>query len=322
VIERAVILAIGSPNYRSMLTYNRAHAMLPALGKPLVARVMDRLHRAGIREYTIVVGENEGAVAAYLNTQWVPNAKIDFVLKSGPSSLLDILMTVAHRDSRPFMLASYNSYTHHHFPESLLRQHGDFERELILSGATNTLSKSPSHYYAVMDGQRVRDVTQNPQSEQTIFTLTDMAVCGSSFVQFLSDMQGSPSGSFDWELMDIARHYIQSGGVAVVTETNWILQIEADRDLLTLNKLLLNEGHDSHILSELPYTVQIIPPVRIDPQVSVGQGVKIGPHVYLERGCSIAHGVVLRNTIVLERATVPARKAVYDTIISTRGPIP
>jgi len=67
--------------------------------------------------------------------------------------------------------------------------------------------------------------------------------------------------------------------------------------------------------------VQIIPPVRIDPQVSVGQGAQIGPHVYLERGSSVGRDVKIKNAIILQRANVPADKTVVDTIISTRGPI-
>ncbi len=322
LIERAVILAIGSPNHRSLLTYNRTHAMLPALGKPLVARAMDRLHRAGIREFTIVIGENEGAVAAYLNAQWVPNAKVDFLLKSSTDSLHSLLSQVARNYGKPFIVCSYNSFTHTNFPESLIRQHNDYQNQLVLGGATNTLSKSQQHYFAMMDGQKVREITQAAPIDQSGFTLTDLAVCGKDFVQYLAEPPTSQNGAFNWQFMDIAKRYIHTGGSAVVTETSWILQIEADRDLLTLNKHLLNEGQDNHILSEIPYTVQIIPPVRVDPQVSVGQGAKIGPHVYLERGCSIGHEVVLRNAIILEKAVVPARKTVYDTIISTRGPIP
>jgi NDP-sugar pyrophosphorylase family protein len=147
-------------------------------------------------------------------------------------------------------------------------------------------------------------------------------VCGISFVHYLKKLRENTTRIAEMNIMDIGRAYLQSGGVAVLTETAWILQIEGDRDLLTLNKHLLDAGQDAHILSELPYTVQIIPPVRIDPQVNVGQGAKIGPYVYLERGSSIGHEVTLRNAIILERAKVPARKHLFDTIISTRGPIP
>jgi NDP-sugar pyrophosphorylase family protein len=108
----------------------------------------------------------------------------------------------------------------------------------------------------------------------------------------------------------------------MMVRANWVLQVEADHDLLTLNRHLLDEGQDAHILSELPYTVKIIPPVRIDPQVNVGQGAKIGPHVYLERGASVGHDVILKDCIVLNKANVPSQKSLTSTILTTRGPLP
>ncbi len=322
MIERAVILTMERTGRHSLLTYNRAHPMLPAVGKPLVARVMDRLHRIGIREFTVVVGVNEGAVAEYLDTHWQADATVEFVLQPDNAGLPQVLAKIAKDYDKPFLICGYNSFTHTQFPDSLLKHFRDYTNELVLGGATTSLSKSKSHYFAIMDGQRVRDIVPTMPTDPNRFVLTNLMVCGKSFVNYLKELPETSVRIMEQSIMDIARDYLRGGGVAVLTETAWILQIEADRDLLTLNKHLLDEGKDAHILSELPYTVQIIPPVRIDPQVSVGQGAKIGPHVYLERGSSIGHEVVLRNAVILERAKVPARKNLFDTIISTRGPVP
>ena len=322
MVSRAVILAIGSINHRSMLTYNRTHAMLPALGKPLVVRIMDRLYRVGIRHFTVVVGDNEGTVASYLNTQWKPDTKIDFLFQSQLTSMKRTLADIARNHKEAFILCSYNSFTHTNFAENLLKNYEDSPHDLVLSGSTTTLSKAQRHYYAIMDGQQIKSISQSPSNIAPYFILTNFAICGESFVEFVSNPENTKTGQFNSQFMDIVAQYIQSKNQASIMETSWVLQVEADRDLLTLNKHLLDEGQDAHILSELPYTVQITPPVRIDPQVNVGQGAKIGPHVYLERGCSVGHDTTLRNTIILERASVPAKKTTYDTVISTRGPIP
>jgi NDP-sugar pyrophosphorylase family protein len=139
-------------------------------------------------------------------------------------------------------------------------------------------------------------------------------------VDYLCGLTDQPA-MFNKHLADIFQQYVQSGGAANILETAWTLPIETDIDLLTLNRHLLEEAIDAHILSELPWTVQVIPPVRIDPQVSVGQGAKIGPNVYLERGCSVGHEAIVKNTIVLGQGAIPAGDQVADVIVSTRGRI-
>lgn len=321
MIERAIILATGSPAHHSQLAYSRPRAMLPALGKPLVVRMMNRLYRCGIYQYVVVVGVNEGEVAAYLNNQWVPNAKIEFVLKAQNDSLYKVLVNIAKNYQKPFLICSYNTFTHPNFPEVLMKHHEDTGKPLILSGAPSTLSKSQQQFFARKEEGKVTAVLiEKPADTKALITLTDLALCGSDFVDYLSSAQ-IQTNTFNHQLKDIIAAYVTANGTTQIAETSWVLQVESDHDLLTLNKMLLDEGQDAHILSELPYTAQITPPVRIDPQVSVGQGAKIGPYVYLERGCTIGHEAVVKNSIILQQAKVPARTTINDSIISARGPV-
>jgi NDP-sugar pyrophosphorylase family protein len=63
------------------LTTTRPKAMLPILGQPTIARVMDGYYRAGIRRFTVVVGEQEGAVAAWLSASWHSDVKLPFAMQ-------------------------------------------------------------------------------------------------------------------------------------------------------------------------------------------------------------------------------------------------
>lgn len=98
-----------------------------------------------------------------------------------------------------------------------------------------------------------------------------------------------------------------------------MLKIEQDEDLLTLNRLLLDEGSDAHILSEIPDDVRIVPPVRIDPQVVVGSTTVIGPHVYLERGSRIGTGVTISDAIVLGNGFVESGSELNHAVVSSSG---
>ena len=320
MIDSAIILAVSAATQRSNLTEERPSAMLPALGKPMVVRVMDRLYQAGIRQYVVVVGINEGAVASYLNKQWKPDAKIEFLLRANESTGT-LITRIAHKLDKPFLLASYNTFTNERFIDTILRQNENSPDHLILTGTRQTLSSHPEvHYGIIKDGLITSIATDRPEEGQQSLILAELAVCGRSVITHLKALDDREAENYGSNLFHLTQSYLKSNTAKVeVAETSWVLRVERDSDLLLLNKRLLEDSNDSHILSELPYSVKIIPPVRIDPQVSVGQSAIIGPYVYVERGSSIGYGAKIRNAIVLERATVPADSENENVIVTTKG---
>jgi len=319
LVDCAVILAFSGAVRQSQLTFNRPHVMLPVLGKPMVVRIMDRLYRVGIRNFIVVVGENEGAVAAYLHATWMPDVQLEFVLRPTGESVARTLGDIARQHPQPFLIAAYNSFAHSHFPERLLNRYKEVGDSLVLSGASVSLSKTTGRYYAALDDQQVTAITDQPG--EAVMLLGDMAICNLGFVQYLASLPPNPPSSLSNPLIDLFHRYLQTSEPVFLAETAWMLPVVMDNDLLTLNRHLLAEEQDAHILSELPGTVRIIPPVRIDPQVSVGQGATIGPYVYLESGCSIGHRSEVHHAMVLEKAVIPAGESVSNVIVSSRSRI-
>ncbi|MEO8613425.1 MAG: NDP-sugar synthase [Chloroflexota bacterium] len=318
MVEFAVVLAVGSSLHQSQLTYSRPRVMLPVLGKPMVVRTMERLYRAGIHNFIVVVGEDEGAVASYLNTQWLPDVTIEFMIQPLTSSLTKSLAIIAHNNPEPFLLTTYNTFTHANFPERLLNHHNDNNQCLLLTAAPTSLSKSQPYAFAQINDDSVTITNQyQPDANPSQMVLGNLAICSTTFIEYLIH-QAASTGTFTKQLPDIFQAFAQSGGYVQISETAWLLQIEADYDLLTLNRYLLDDGADTYILSELPPSVHVIPPVRIDPHVSVGPGTQLGPRVYLESGCTVGRNSNLTNTMVLQNAVVPAGSQISDAIISTR----
>ena len=318
-VEYAVVLAIASPNHVSGLTKDRPHAMLPALGKPMIVRVMNQLLQAGIKKFVVVLGINDGSVASYLNTHWVPNVDLDFVLKSDYESLTSTLAQIARKLNAPFMMVTYNTFVQPQFVTTALNMAENQPDSLILAGTKSTLSQTPHTAFAVIDGMAVADiVSEPPQHTETTFLIANMAVCGGHFVSFLQDAPSKiGTGSLHQNFVDILGFYVQSEEHQITLgRTAWILQVNSDPDLMLLNHQLLEDGRDAHILSELPSSVQVNYPVRIDPGVSIGQRAEIGPYVYLERGASVGANAKISRSIVLERASVPANTEVADVVIA------
>ena len=128
----------------------------------------------------------------------------------------------------------------------------------------------------------------------------------------------SVSARGEREIASAIQLALSDGKQVGYTVTDWRLHLTRELDLLAINQHFLQEERDNHILSEIPGSVQIVPPVRIDPKVSVGQSARIGPNVYLESGVTIGEGAVLQDTIVLAGATVPAAEECIGEIIDRR----
>jgi NDP-sugar pyrophosphorylase family protein len=120
------------------------------------------------------------------------------------------------------------------------------------------------------------------------------------------------------EFVHVIARLIESGGRVGHLLARWRLHLTNEHDLLRINRRFLEEGRDAHILSELPGAVAIRPPVRIDPQVSVGQRAVIGPNVYLESGCTVGQGAVITDSVVLSGGGVPAGEEVHGQVVASR----
>lgn len=319
MIDCAVIVAVGSPSHQSKLVQDRPRAMLPALGKPLIVRSMEPLYRAGIRHFILVVGIDEGGAAAYLNRQWMPDVKIEFAIRSPQMTLAQVLCNTAKNLNRPFMVNTYNVFTSAEHITDLLHSADESPHDLIISVSQTTSGVDSEQQYAQIREGRVRDLVRYKRSDapEGDWIASNLAVCGTAFVEYLSSAGRAPQGAY---FPEIVRPYLEFSGASICL-ADWVLSVESDADLLLLNKKLLTEGSDAHILCEVPHSVRIISPVRIDPGVSIGQHAVIGPNVYLERNASVGTGAQIRNAVVIERASVTAGTVLENTILSRKGPV-
>ncbi|RPI99495.1 MAG: hypothetical protein EHM39_06430, partial [Chloroflexi bacterium] len=111
MIQQAVILAAGRGTRLGLLTKDRPKSMLPILGKPMMARVMDGLREAGIRRFVVVIGEQEGEIAAYLTNSWHPDTDTRFAIQAIPTGTVDALQLAAPNIDGPFLVTSVDNLT-------------------------------------------------------------------------------------------------------------------------------------------------------------------------------------------------------------------
>jgi UDP-3-O-[3-hydroxymyristoyl] glucosamine N-acyltransferase len=77
------------------------------------------------------------------------------------------------------------------------------------------------------------------------------------------------------------------------------VELDGPDDLLAANMRALAGLDQPVLLSDLPPSTTVVPPVRVDAGVAVGERVRLGPNVYVESGSRIGREVTLRDSLVL-----------------------
>lgn len=311
--QTAIIIATDQPDHHSEMIQDRAKAMFPALGKPLIARVMEPLYAAGIRRFLIIVGMNEGRVAQYLHKSWKPDAEIRLVLQTPQDDWLSALRRAAGMVTAPVVLTTYTNFTHENFPTSLQRAYERRPAGITLAGTKRAFGPMPLKTAATVEDNLLVSFEDRPSALQ----LMDYAMLSNSFLEFLLATGDGDKYTDFWALLRAFN--TASPQDTAICETAWVHRVISDYDLLLLNQRLLDDSSDAHILSELPLSVSIVPPVRVDPNVVVGENAVIGPRVYLESGSRVMQGAHLRDSVVLQRGAVNANAHIHSTLVTSRG---
>lgn len=312
MIEQAVILAAGRSTRLGQLTKDRPKSMLPVLGKPILVRVMDRLREAGIRKFVVVLSEHEGAVASYLSRSWYSGVEVKFALQAIPSGSLDALMLAAPHIRGPFLLTSVDNLTSSQHIQNLM---DNFNRSEDLIASLSLIPATPeiiSQSYAVsIENDRITALVEKPATPSGSHAAFMIYALSPDFLKEMS----SVSSRGEREINTAVQNCLRDGRQVGYAIAEWRMHLAQETDLLAINRRYLQEGRDTHILSEIPASVHIIPPVRIDPKVSVGQSARIGPNVYLETGATVGQGAVLSDAVVLDGAIVPAHDQCQGQIV-------
>ena len=76
---RAVILAAGEGIRMRPLTYTRPKVMLPLANKPIVEHLLIEMKKAGIKEFTFIVGYHGETIRQYFGNGDRWDVRIDYI---------------------------------------------------------------------------------------------------------------------------------------------------------------------------------------------------------------------------------------------------
>lgn len=316
---QGVILAAGKGSRLHPITVKRSKAMLPILGKPIVERVMETIYENGIRDFILVVSQDDRDIVRYFNEESELEADVNFVVQKERLGMANALQCAAPFIYQDFVLSACDNLASvDHIAELIERQQADETVHAALSlMRIDPSSVGRTGIVEMMDG-RVSRIVEKPSLEEAPSNIASLPlyVFTPHILDYLPQVSLSPRG--EYELQDAIQMLIEAGGGAQGVFVENRLTLTGPDDLLAINRHYLLNGYDRPQLA--PFTVgnntHLITPLRIEQGTIIGEGCVIGPRVYIERGCHIGSNVTVKDAVVLRESTIVDGAMVVGQVVS------
>jgi len=300
VIDHVIVMAAAPSRKMERLTRSRPVAMLPILGQPTIAWAMDGYYKAGIRRFTVVVGEREGSVAEWLFSNWHKDVRLGFAPQGPQRGTASTLYATRSLIDGPFLITSCDILLPEEHVEKLA---GYFDTHPSDVAALNL-------FYAPDDISSEANVLLDPRGN--VVYLSEQPTGGHQ-----DNMTALPVYAFTPAILDYLDKVPvleQSGERALAAgiqlmiddhmvvgalETGWRIRVNDPDDLLTANILLMAHDGLPVLNSPIPPTAKVTPPVHVDAGVMIGAGVSLGPNVYIETGSIIGANARISESVIL-----------------------
>ena len=298
------------------LTADRPKSLLPVAGRPILARVMERLWDGGIRRFVIVVGRHEAAVRAALGASFAQSAEIRLVVQAEPSGTVDALALAWALLDGPFVLTAVDNITSASHIRNLIAR---FEKDPNALATLSLIPASPEEIRqsagVTVAGEWIAEVVEKPDTPPGQHAAIMVYAFSPRVFDWLPLAEASSRGERD--LANALAAALRAGERVSYALADGRLHLTGPGDLLVINRWYLQEGQHAHFASAIPASARLVPPVWIDAGVSVGEGAVIGPNVYAESGAAIGRGARVRDAVVLSGGAIPAL-VTYEEIVIDR----
>lgn len=305
----AIILAGGVGKRLGGVSLRISKAMLPILGAPITARLIEQVRdETPLRRFVVVVRRPDQDIASFLRRTPPASARIQIVLQPEPLGMADALTKVVEQAGieSDFLLTACDNLYERETISDLYRAHqaeaSDGRICLLKMKKEEIAGKSAAVY---LEQARIARIVEKPRLEEieTELASIPLYIFTPKLLDYLPRVQPSQRG--EYELQDAIQMLIDDGGKLGYTVTSSRRTITKPEDLLSINVEMLRERKPAPAPS-IP-GVEIEPPVLIEEGCTVLEGARLGPNVYIAGGSTIERQCRLSNCVVLSGTTVPER---------------
>ncbi|MBV9718068.1 MAG: NDP-sugar synthase [Candidatus Eremiobacteraeota bacterium] len=317
---QAIVLVGGEGTRLRPLTYGTPKPMVPIMNVPFLARTLERLYAAEIRDVILAAGYMPQAIVDYFGDGTQLDMKVTYVIEETPLGTAGAIKNVEEHITGPFFVLNGDILT------SLdLRAMREYHHQKGGIGSLHLIRvEDPSPFGCVVhDAEgRVSSFVEKPPKghEPTNEINAGTYLLEREILDFI------PSGqNVSIERATFPQIIAQGKTLYAYTTNDYWLDLgrpeqylAAHRDVLSGAMPLAVEpgisGEGSGVLRGHP---GVIPPVHVGADVVVDASATIGPNVVLGPGCSIGSRVTVRESVLWERVSVGADAVIEEAILAS-----
>jgi mannose-1-phosphate guanylyltransferase len=321
---QAIVLVGGEGTRLRPLTYGTPKPMVPIVGVPFLARTMERLHRAGIREVILPAGYLPQAISDYFGDGSNIDMKITYVIEETPLGTAGALKNVEQYIRGPFFVLNGDVLT------SLdLRAMQEMHEKKGGIGLLHLIRvEDPSAFGCVVHdaGGRISAFVEKPPkgAEPT----NEINAGTYLFEREVLDLI-PPGRNVSIERETFPKIIEAGKGLYAYTTNDYWLDLGRPEQYLLAHRDILSgrmpfaiepgiSGEGAHALLA---SAHVTSPVHADENVVIHPTAELGPNVVLGAGCRVEARAVIRNSVLWDGVVVEEGAVIEGAIVASRARI-
>ncbi len=322
---QAIVLVGGEGTRLRPLTYGTPKPMVPIAGVPFLARTMERLCIAGIRDVILPAGYMPEAIINYFGDGSALGMKITYVIEETPLGTAGALKNVEQYITGPFVVLNGDILT----SLDLRKMVAEHERKGGIGLLHLIRVDDPSSFGCVVHDENglISAFVEKPPRETA--PTNEINAGTYLFEQEILDL--IPAGRNVSIERETFPQIIASGKglYAYTTSDYWIdlgkpeQYLSAHRDVLAgrMPLLELEPGATGEGAPGLSNVAKLHLPVHADAAIQVDPTAEIGPNLVLGEGCRIESGAIVRDSVLWDGVIIEEGAIVEGAIVASNARI-
>ncbi|MBV8637523.1 MAG: NDP-sugar synthase [Candidatus Eremiobacteraeota bacterium] len=317
---QAIVLVGGEGTRLRPLTYGTPKPMVPIMGVPFLARTMERLSEAGIRDVILPAGYMPEAIRQYFGDGSQLGMKITYVIEETPLGTAGALKNVEQHITGPFFVLNGDILT----SLDLRAMVAEHERKGGIGLLHLIRVEDPSAFGCVVHDEsgRISAFVEKPPRE----TAPTNEINAGTYLFKREILDMIPAGRNVSIERETFPEVIASGKglYAYTTDDYWIdlgrpeQYLSAHVDILTGRMPMLETGRVSGDGAKaLEGIADLNLPIHADAGVTVDPTAVIGPNVVLGTGVTIGPRATVRNSVLWDGVRIEEEASVEGSIIAS-----